>query len=56
MENAPALKEEEFITTLEDYRAKVRLQGESYYTQDGQRHQQLSIRSEQIVLKKISDR
>lgn len=39
MENAPALEKEEFITTLEDYRAKVRLQGESYYTQDGQRHQ-----------------
>ena len=39
MENAPALKEEEYITTLEDYRAKVRLQGESYFTQDGQRHQ-----------------
>lgn len=39
MENAPALKEEEYITTLEDYRAKVRLQGESYYTQDGRREQ-----------------
>lgn len=39
MENAPALEKEEFITTLEDYRAKVRLQGEFYYTQDGRKHQ-----------------
>ncbi|MBX2872750.1 MAG: DUF3857 domain-containing protein [Saprospiraceae bacterium] len=39
MENAPALEEEEFITTLEDYRAKVRLQGEFYYTPDGRKHQ-----------------
>ena len=35
MKNAPALTEEEFITTLEDYRAKIRLQGEYYFTRDG---------------------
>jgi len=35
MKNAPALTKEEFITTLEDYRAKIRLQGEYYFTRGG---------------------
>lgn len=35
MENAPALEEEDFITTMDDYGAKVRFQAEYYFRRDG---------------------
>lgn len=39
LENAPAMVEEEFMTTLEDYRIKIRLQGEAFHRLDGHREQ-----------------
>ncbi|MEZ5040950.1 MAG: DUF3857 domain-containing protein [Saprospiraceae bacterium] len=37
MEHAPALEEEDFITTMDDYGAKVRFQAEYYFRRDGSR-------------------
>jgi hypothetical protein len=37
VENAPALKEEAFVTTIENYRVKIRFQLAAYYDYSGQR-------------------